>query len=517
MKRIGLAMVAIFALVGGIAFAEDMDVRALQAKLAAQEARLNDLQAKMYGAACDESVVADGITSLRKNAVVTLGGTVNTRYFARSGNIKSSVVGTGAPAYTDAAGDPVAADLIGRNPDGRVKVADYKFGDMRISDAKLEVKIDVNENFDAYLKMDLQDTDKTEVSGIAQNYWIRWKNVCNTGFGVLVGRDALKFGGVTPYGAIGSFTKNNDGFNDVIGIGGLGELGGVSGFDVNDYNGVGPGPENFTGGDAWGEGMFVGGGIMPTHTTWDHSRTTQITPYWETQDGSFSAELSLIQAIDTRNALYGARADESGSYTKYRSINYGLGSGTLRLTWKPIEGLKVVGSVMNLYAKNGGGRWNWRSGRLHNESAPALINDAGEWEGFAETSNSNTAVNLAFEYRPCFFNRLNLWASYTHGWNEGWIKDQDSDVLSYGFGFDITEQLTFFAQGDYMRVKNDQGNVWHKATGYAGYAGLIYTLPYGVNLEAGYRHEQISYKDRAGNKHTKAKADTIYAHLGFNF
>ncbi len=32
---------------------------------------------------------------------------------------------------------------------------------------------------------------------------------------------------------------------------------------------------------------------------------------------------------------------------------------------------------------------------------------------------------------------------------------------------------------------------------------MTYTLPYGVNLEAGYRHEVINYKDRNGFKHTK--------------
>ncbi|MCD8138811.1 MAG: hypothetical protein LUE17_03365, partial [Planctomycetaceae bacterium] len=483
MKRIGLAMVAIFALVGGIAFAEDMDVRALQAKLAAQEARLNDLQAKMYGAACDEGTVADGITSLRKNAVVTIGGELNTRYFYRKGEIKSQYSRNPASKYGE-----------GQRTDGREKVMDNKRGDMKISDAKLEAKIDVNEYFDAYLKMDLQDLDKGSVSGIAENYWVRWKNVCNTGFGLLVGRDDLKFCGVTPYGAIGSFVKNYDGGGDVLD--GFGTL----------YDSIGDDNNAFQG----GEGMFAHGNMVPAHTIWDHSRVTQFNPYWETQDGSFRAEMSLIQAIDTINGNQDSRISDDGR--RYRSVNYGFGSGTLRLTWKPVEGLNLVASAMNLHAKNGAGRWtSWRRGtNWEADGAPLLFNGQR-----AATDDNNTSVNFAFEYRPCFFNRLNIWATYTHGWNEAWIKDMDSDVLSYGFGFDITEQLTFFAQGDYMKVKNDQAQIWHKATGWAGYAGLIYTLPYGVNLEAGYRHEQFTYKERAGNKHTQAKDDTIYAHLAF--
>ncbi len=493
MKRIGLAMVAIFALVGGIAIAEDMDVRALQAKLAAQEARLNDLQAKMYGAAYDEKVVADGITSLRKKAVVTLGGLVNTRYFMRSGNIKSEF------------NQRVSDDATLPRP-GRTKVADYRHGDMCISDAKLEVKIDVNENFDAYVKMDLQDGNFSR-AGVGQNYWIRWKNVCNTGFGLLVGRDTLKFGGVTPYGAIGSFVKTNDGAGDILFSRTAGEDGVVS------FGYLGGGAS------AGGEGMLLNGSMVPTHTIWDHSRTTQITPYWETQDGSFKVELSLIQSVDTLNGVTGTRQDSVDNCTDYRSINYGLGSGTLHFTWKPIEGLKLVASGMNVVAKNGNGYWGGpRTGQSWNTPLLYIYEiDGTSTTNTVKMATNNTAVNFAFEYRPCFFNRLNLWATYTHGWNEGWVKDQDSDVLSYGFGLDLTEQLTFFAQGDYMRVKNDQGNVWHKSTGWGGYTGLIYTLPYGANIEAGYRHEQFTFKDRAGVKHTKARADTIYGHFGFSF
>jgi hypothetical protein len=177
---------------------------------------------------------------------------------------------------------------------------------------------------------------------------------------------------------------------------------------------------------------------------------------------------------------------------------------------------------MNLYAKNGGGIWTsgHSGGNTFNPTRPGLYDVAnGKYSAvnLAETADNNTAVNFAFQYRPCFFDRINFWGQYTHGWNEGWIKDQNSDVVSGGFGLKLTDQLTYFAQGDWMRVNNDQGNLWHKANGWGVYTGLTYVLPYGVNLEAGYRHEVIDYKDRAGFKHTKTKADTVYAHLGFSF
>lgn len=486
MKLMRLAIcVAAFAVVGGMAIAEDMDVKALQAKLAAQEARLNDLQAKMYGAACDEGTVADGITSLRKNAVVTLGGTLNTRYFYRSGSLKTALV----------ADTPNTVFYTGMR-----KVNQADAGDFRVADAKLEAKIDVNDHFDAYLKLDFTDTDeyRNEVSGIAQNYWIRWKNISNTGFGVLVGRDSFKFGQAPTVGVLDSWT------GDAQGAAGD-AFGGFDGFFTDIGNGNG---SVYGLGDGTGEGMFVRGGIVPTHSQWDYSRTTQINPYWENCDGSFKAELSFIQAVDTRTGLQDRSAMWDGSKMRYKSVNYGLGSMSGRITWKPIEGLKLTASAYNLYQKNRdrGATWG-TSPNAHNWGATPDY----------DSSKNDTAVQVGFEYTPCFFDKMTVWATWQHGWNSGWVKDLDSDVVNAGINFNITDQAYIFAQGDFIYVKNDNGFTWHKAKGWGAYAGVGYTLPYGVNFEAGYRHDWIDYKDRAGYKHTKYKADTVYAHLGFNF
>ena len=514
MKLMRLAMcVAVFAVVGGIAVAEDINVQQLKAQLAAQEARLNDLQAKMNSRSGGGE--AEGIVSLRKNAVVTIGGTVNTRYFYRSGKIDSRIdtrvnggQNEGALAHTAS----------------RQKTFDHKSGDLRVSDAKVDLKIDVNEYFDAFLKMDLQhDSGRiSNVGGIAQNYWVRWKNVCNTGFGLLVGRDGLKFGDSQPIGILDAWTKDNGGMHgDIMGWN-----------DYATYNRApaagfpAGGTNNHVVGTS-GDGMLVMGGIAPAHTTYNWTRTTQINPYWESQDGKLRFDISLIQSIDRINGHTDARSyyKNEPSNTRYRrSINYGLGSMTARVVWKPIEGLKLTASAMNMHSRNGystTGTWG-NEGRRTGLPANATTLNGSRIEG----SSNDTTINLAFQYRPCFFNRLNVWGQWMHGWNTAWIKDMDSDVVNFGASFDITSQLTFFAQGDYVRTKNDQSHDWNKGTGWAAYTGLNYKLPYGVNLEAGWRHEQVKYKGRAGDRsssnafhgtHTKYKGDTIYAHLGFDF
>ena len=475
MKLMRLAVcAAVFALMGGIVLGED--VAALQAKLAAQEARLNDLQAKMYNSGAASCEAPEAITSLRKNATVTVGGHVNTRYYYKTSELKTNLV--------DGA-------TLGAAGAARRTLSKGNVGDMTIGDTIVEFKVDVNEYFDAYVKLNFNDTTRPDytgvrgghsATGIAQNYWFRWKNVCNTGFGVLVGRDTLKFGGIQPYGFFDSF---GNGWDDATGsaFAGWGALDGTMGY---------------------GEGMFwADSGIVPAHTIWNNSRTIQVTPYWESQDGKIKAELSWFQTTEYTHQDYvhtGADAID-----RRRNINHGFGSFSGRLTWKPIEGLTVIGSVINQHARNThAGKWSSHRG------APVAAFGG-------ETDSDNIATNLAFEYRPCFFNRLNVFASWTHGWNEGWVKDQDSDSINYGLGVDLIDGLTWYATGDYLRVKNDQGTIWNKATGWAAETGFVYNLPYGVEFKAAWRHDNMKFKSRTGVAHTKYKADTFVVHAGFSF
>lgn len=487
MKLMRLAVcAAVFALMGGIVLGED--VAALQAKLAAQEARLNDLQAKMYNSGAASCEAPEAITSLRKNATVTVGGHVNTRYYYKTSELKTL-------------GGPGAAD----NTEYGV-VSKANVGDMTIGDTILEFKVDVNEYFDAYVKLNFNDTtrpgagpndvDATSQTGIAQNYWFRWKNVCNTGFGVLVGRDTLKFGGIQPYGFYDSF---GNGWNDATG----------SAFAGWGDTGAGAGPwDNFPG-DAIDAAMFwaEGAAIVPAHTIWNNSRTIQVTPYWESQDGKIKAELSWFQNVENTHAN-GTWYNGAGTRSYMNSINYGFGSFSGRLTWKPIEGLTVVGSVINERANHPfGGKWDGARNWGVQDTTPSGL----------QASDNNFATNLGFEYRPCFFNRLNVFASWTHGWNENWVKGMDSDSINYGLGVDLIDGLTWYATGDYLRVKNNQADYFHKAIGWAAETGFVYNLPYGVEFKAAWRHDNMKFKARDGGTHTKYKADTFVVHAGFSF
>jgi hypothetical protein len=433
-------------MVGGTVLSGDLDIQALQAKLAAQEARLNDLQAKIGGGSGGS---AANVTSIRKNAKVTIGGTVNTRYFFHTGKIETITGGVAT------------------------KTRDFKLGDFKVSDANINFKIDVNDYFDAFVRINLMDgargvsassTDGRVGISNAQFAWIRWKNLCNTGFGVVVGRDWFIFGAGNQSGLIGS---GYVGANDYL----IGKLAGpFADFPVN---------------------------ASSYRTGYDFNRTTQITPYWESQDGKIKAEVSFFQNIETPG---GGSLDTGNTLlNERRSFNYGLGTMSARLTVKPIEGLRLVGSVVNRYANND----DFVGAPSTYYNYPVDVT--------TDTRNS-TAVNFGFDYTPACFNRLTVFSQWTHDWNAGWYDDVRADAIDFGFGFKLNEQLKLIAKGEYLNVRGEDGKVY----GWAAYPAIQYTLPYGVKFELGYRYERLTLKED-GVKTGKGTMSTVYGHLGFDF
>lgn len=445
-----LLWIASLTTLGGVARSGEMDVEALRARLEAQEARLNDLQAKM-SANPKADGGAEGVLSLRKNAVVTVGGMLTTRYAYYNGQIRNEVDGTVTRSLNNA--------------------------DLFIPDAKIHFNVAVNDYFDAYFQMNLGDgprlggSDSTGPGGVntgistAERAWVRWKNICNSGFGILVGRNDLVFG-----------------------AGNLGDMAftGWSGGDDFLFS-------SWVNGDAW-NGPYQ-------HTGWDYNRVTQITPYWEGLDGKLKVELSVFQAVDWYD---GGRYNSPGNWG-WNSINNGVGSASGRITATPFEGLTLSASIINSHAG---------SSYLTNVE----YNGAPLTEG--EFNKNNTAVNVGLDWRPAFFQRLNLFGQYTHGWNESWLKGIGSDVVNFGFGFDVTERLRFVAQADYLRVGGDDFRAplspFTKTTGWALYPAVRYALPYGVNLEAGYRYETINWK-QSGEKRQSGKMHMFYGQMGFDF
>lgn len=468
MKRVAFALAAI-AFVASSAFAEDMDVRALAAKLAAQEARMSDLEAKMAYKACEENV-ADAITSIRKNATVTLGGYVSTSYLYGTGSVDSRGF------------DSVV-------PDTDITKAKYRLGSLEVSDAELYAQIDVNDHFDAFLSMDLHTVgdDAADAYGIAKSYYVRWKNICNTGFGLKVGRDDAAFGD----------WENQDGYLDTWA--------------------AGPGD----GSARWELENFEGDAMFPFANGWKYEGITQIAPYWEGLDGRLKVEASLFQngwnSDGYQNGnLVGTTAfwyDKQDGTRKYHSRNMGFGSGSLRVQYSPIEDLTFTASVINF--RSNGFTFPEDNAMLGSLAGQKLMDLSGGQGMYAHASN-NTAFNLAFRYTPCFFDRLTVWGQYVHGINVSNIKHFDSDVVNAGFSLGLTDRLSYFAQGDYGRSRYTPKGLSFTGTHYAFYTGLAYELPYGVTLEAGWRHEYSRWKMN-GKVASTGRGDILYANVGFEF
>ncbi len=457
MKFMRLAACAVaFAVVGGMVYAEDMDIKALQAKLAAQEARLNDLQAKMGSGA---AATPANIVSLRKNAKVTIGGDLDFRYIYDNYEVKT---------YSDADGT-------------WEKTVKSTKGDAFVDTADLRVQVDVNEHFDAFMRLGSHDNNKA--TGVMRDAWIRWKNICNSGWGVLLGRDGLKFGMGKPVGQFDAWIQDN------------------------------------------GTRSGLGNADIP-HLNYGVSRVTQINPYWQSQDGKFRFDFSVFQTLESRDGAGGGVIikDADGNTD---TVNYGLGSGTIKLTMKPTEDWTFVAAVAHLYVDAEDGdkyirrHTNGQSrDPIGGPTAASHDGPAGQGWNLSDnhSANSNTALHFGFIWTPAVFcKKLNLWAQATQEWNAGFYDNVDFFGANVGVSYAFTDKLTVFAMGDYLDSDWDAPQDAKEITGWRGWLGMNYALSNGVGLEAGWSHEQLKTKNGAGVRIQKNTGDTLYTRLTFAF
>lgn len=447
--------------------AGEADLRELMARLAAQEALLakqgaqlaeqaasmRDMQAKM---AHDENRPVgsprqvEGVLSIKKNAVVTVGGVASPVMYSYIAKVDS------------------VYDEKGNDTGEYKRRIDAKHSNLSLSDSELFVKIDINDHLDAYLDIDLNNHSY----GLTKRYYLRWKNILESGFGLKVGRDTIVFG-ETGYGYLSSHAMS---YGDGIRM--------LKPEHFENFPGV-------TGRD---------NSIVPLHNIWHIKGVNQVTPYWESRDGKLVAEVSFMQNVDntgSRRNLYDSRSyyirDDNGVW-KYRSINYGIGTMSARVRWSPTENLKLTFSAVN-YRVNGVGYTNADSiGHARN----------------------NTATSLAFSYRPHFMQRLNIWTQWIHGWNVDNFKDLDSDAVNFGIGYDFTPRFNVFAQGDYVDSRYKYAGADNRGRGWASYIGAKYILGQGLSMEAGWKHETYKYTVN-GRRTARVVGDTVYGNVSFEF
>jgi hypothetical protein len=464
MKNLILTLCCCFFLLAWPAAAEDVDLRTLREKLAAQQELSDDLEARMNYSAANANFagVPEGVLGVNKNASATVGGRLNTRYYFYDAKIDSIY------ANPDGAGQPAGS---------YIRRADITQADLRISHARVFVKANVSEHFDAFVQINLQSSSSAS-SDNAQTYWVRWKNIQNSGFGVLVGRESLIFGEDNAVGILGNYAECGDGaFTDGL----WGTYAPQSGSRIS---------------------QGVTGDFLPRHNYWDHARITQIAPYWEGLDGRLLVELSLFQ---NHNQLNGRRDNNSPKQIHlenhtYKNRNYGT-SFSGRIGFEVMEGLKLSASLAN----------------FRDNAYQETLNPGEKQNGF---SINNTALSLAASYRPAFADRLYFWGQWMRGWNVDHYKDVDSDSLSYGASFDLSKSWILFAAGDYLRSKDKYQGLGNTATAWAAYAGIRHVLPYGVTLETGFKHERVAWKERINQQRVttlKGKGNTAYIHVGFRF
>ncbi len=404
------------------------------------------------------------------NASIKIGGEIKSQYSIRSANIDANTINT-----FNNGGDDYLDWIYGTYE----RKQDFGAGDLSMRDVKVNFDISINECFGAFIQLDLQSSGGISANGdsdIAEAAYVYWQKINDSNFGILVGRDTLKFGQGDNPGVLGTYVSGSgEGISD-------------SGSSSNYFNAA----KNIY---AFGftDSTFFDMGLILPHNGWDVKRVTQITPYWKDADEKLRLELSLFQNIGSNDTFTGT------NFANYDSSDDGFRSFSGRIVSNHINGVQLSASFLNYFSR-------FADEQFYNFPKNLTL------------SKNNTAFGLAASFRPIFNEKLFVWGEWINSSNAAHFKDLNSDAINFGAAYDFTKNLTIFGQGDYLITTFKQTAANNlKTDASAIYGGIQYKLPYGVNLEAGWKHEMIEYSDDTDKNLLKANANTIYFNAGFAF
>jgi len=210
--------------------------------------------------------------------------------------------------------------------------------------------------------------------------------------------------------------------------------------------------------------------------------------------------IKLESAVFQNNARRGGGAMTRGMFEDRSDDTLFFQSFAERLTWTPIENLKVLASVINEHCETRGDS-DWRDGvDLHGVDAEA----------------DQTAASLAFDWTlKCI--PLEVFGEYQHGWN--WNYDDDYAVNIYQLGtiYGLTKAIDLISEVEYMGIQADDNDadvanredLWKLSI-----AGK-YKFENGIYMTLEYCHEWYEQEDKVGGD--DRDADMVGFRTGWNF
>lgn len=245
------------------------------------------------------------------------------------------------------------------------------------------------------------------------------------------------------------------------------------------------------------------------------------------------------------------RENDSGlhSYVKNGTYREEADSGLPRswqvgMSIQPLEGWELTAHFRNRHSQSRGiskwadtpTRWDFRQNLASGGNDPrwdaslAQWSDTGTGESFGSTANEQAViVGLAAEIPNT---NLAVRAEYAYGWNQGFNEHISSESVNVGLSYRMLPRLTLHAQGEWLHVRDrswlvaDGGGNWGRdrrdSNLYRVMLGAEYEFSKGLTVEAGWQYEYWKIRsalggDGGGPERRVNKAHMFYMGTRFIF
>ncbi|MFH0912018.1 MAG: hypothetical protein V1918_11005 [Planctomycetota bacterium] len=365
----------------------------------------------------------------------------------------------------------------------------------QITDADLDIRGDGGTDTYLFMKLDLDDAS-TDEQGLVEELQFVWQNVRGSKWTLVFGKDEVWFGQDKDMLVLDPYVHGGSGSTTV--------LGSSSPYE-SEIVWSSPADSNR---DAWNsnphEPSLISGLVWPGEVD---NRVGLQALYQFTDQVSMSA--SLFQNV--------------GGLTEDRSRDHGVQSWATQLKVKPIEGLQMQASFINLHDEAYADideldsrhldilssladsvSYGWLSQRAYNNilrildarvSAGLMTSDEYDnlMAAFPRTDDDIKAVSVGADFTTSD-NKWEIWGEYLYGWDLAHLQDLTSHVLQVGAAYAITEKINLISEFGLMVIDNETLDRYSSGLDFdeslwSASLGASYTFDNGIKLLLQYMHE----------------------------
>lgn len=288
------------------------------------------------------------------------------------------------------------------------------------------------------IKLDLEDGfNGADNDDLLEEVYFQWNNVACTGLGIAIGKKEVSFGQDK---TIGYFTGLAHGRAELF-----------------------RGPADKYTGNFFNETAATAGNSLGLPGEVDNQFQVEVS-YAFADIAKVSATLFQNSANEgwTRSVGNAGFVDMAGD----KSRDMGFRSWALKGEVTPFEGLNINASFINLYDR------------------------IGKYYQGAKSSSQALSIGASYKFNSI---DLELFGEYLHGWNWNHVDDRDTDTISLGAIWGVTDRIDLGLMGEWAQIEGDAWNLGKDQDYWSIYATVYYNMT--ANMRIGLEFLWQRYED----------------------